>query len=249
MITHLKSKWFLLRFISFVITSLLLITFYKTITYNATIDTAMDKVNTMLLTNRALSEFISQEQKPEIARLQENDHISHDYFNPKLLSGSYITKRIHDYYNHEKEKGGEETHLFKFSSDNAFNPKNRADTLELKILNQMRNGDIKEHKEVIKKEGITYLYYAKPLRRVSPKCLQCHSSVEEAPSQLVERYGTKSGFNYKLGSLTGMNSIYTPISKELDYGNKMFYYLSSITILVLFGIFILTEFMFYQISK
>jgi len=248
-IFHIKNRWFQLRLIGFLFTSIFLVLFYKTMTENATIDAAMKKTEMMLMTNQAISTYVSKEQKPSIAELKEFDELKEDYFNPSLQSGSYITKQIHYYYNLEQERLHHPTHEFKFASSNPLNPENQANALELGILKQMNTANLHEHKELIQKDGKHYLYYALALEPIKDSCLRCHGDPKDAPQALIEKYGTKSGFGYKIGEIVAMNSIYTPVDEELKEGEKLFLYLSSLTISILSAIFLLTEFMFLQFDK
>jgi len=246
---HLKNKWFLLRLVAFLLTLMLLIIYFKSMTNKATIDSAMEKTQMMLMTNRAITEFVTNEQKTAIAHLKDIGEIENDYFNPQLQSGSYITKRIHYYYNLEQKRLGKHTHKFKFSSTNPLNPENLANGFEKNILEKMNKGEIKEYKKLIKKGGKTYLYYALALKPNTPSCMKCHSTPEKAPASLVSQYGTSSGFNYKLGEIVGMNSVYTPVEDEIKSGNELFIYLIGLTVMILIGVFFLTEFMFLQLNK
>jgi len=246
---HIKNKLFLLRLLGFILTLILLIVYFKSMTNKATMDNAMAKTEMMLMTNRAITDFVSQEQKTSVAQLQDIGEIEKDYFNPKLQSGSYITKRIHYYYNKEQKRLGKPTHEFKFSSNNPLNQENMANAFEKDILEKMNSGEINEVKQLVKKDGKTYLYYALALKENNKSCMKCHSTPEEAPASLVEHYGTKSGFNYKLGEIVGMNSIYTPVDEDIKQGNELFIYLIGLTVFILIGVFFLTEFMFLQLGK
>lgn len=248
-ISHLKNKWFLLRLFGFILTIIILISYFKSMTTKATLDSAMEKTEIMLMTNRAITDFVSKEQKTSIEELKDLGEIPENYFNPKLQSGSYITKRIHHYYNLEQKKRDHPTHEFKFSSTNPLNPKNLANKHEQAILEKMNKGELQEIKKFIKKDGKTYLYYALALKPNTASCLRCHSTPDVAPASLVEHYGTKSGFNYKVGEISGMNSIYTPVDEEIESGNELFYYLIGLTTFILIGVFVLTEFMFSQLTK
>ncbi len=246
---HIKNKWFILRLIGFVLTLVVLIAYFKSMTNKATLDSAMSKTEMMLMTNRAITDFVSNEQKTAVQELKDIGEIEKDYFNPKLQSGSYITKRIHYYYNQEQKRLNKPTHEFKFSSTNPLNPENSANDFEKDILYKMNHDGLKEYKKFVQKDNKTYLYYAIPLKPNTKSCMRCHSTPEVAPASLVEHYGTSSGFNYKLGEIVGMNSIYIPVEDEIKTGNNLFFYLIGLTMLILVGVFFLTEYMFLQLGK
>lgn len=246
---HLKNKWFIFRAIGFLVTLILLIVYFKSMINQSTLDSAMKKTQMMLMTNQAIKNFVSKEQKPVIYELQKSGKLEQSYFNPKLQSGSYITKRIHYYYNQEQKRLHRPTHKFKISSTNPLNPENLANEHEKEILKKMNNSNLREVKKFIKKDGKTYLYYALALKPNTGKCMKCHSTPNVAPASLVKQYGKKSGFHYKIGRIAGMNSIYIPVDEAIKSGNKLFVYLIGLTVFIFTGVFFLSEFMFLQLGK
>lgn len=56
----------------------------------------------------------------------------------------------------------------------------------------------------------SFYYIARPLSVRDSTCLQCHSSPDLAPPKMIEQYGNKHGFNWKLNQLTSAQTIYIP---------------------------------------
>lgn len=246
---HVKNSWFQLRLFGFIVTAIFLIIFFKTMTQDSTIEAAIKKTKVMLMTNKAISNYVEQEQKTSIDTLKKNNILDKEYFNPKLQSASYIIKAVHHLYNKEQKKNSHSPYQFKFASSNPLNPTNRADTFELSILKKMNSKKITEYTQVTKKGTKHYLYYAIATDPITKSCLKCHGNPNDAPKSLIKEYSSNSGFGYKVGEIIAMESIYTPIDEELKAGEKLFIYLSSITIIILLGVFILTEYVFLQLSK
>lgn len=57
-----------------------------------------------------------------------------------------------------------------------------------------------------------FYYIARPLSVKDSTCLQCHSTPDIAPPKMIEQYGDKHGFNWKLNQLTSAQTIYIPAS-------------------------------------
>lgn len=247
--TFLKRyRWFL-RTVLFLFLAISLYFIYSNILHRYTIDSAMSKIESILISHRAISEFISKEQKVEISKLQQNKKLPIDYFNPQLQSGSYITKRIHDYYNDERHKLGKEEYTFKFASQNARNEDNQANEFESGILKRIRNKDISEYTQLLRKDNKNFLYYAIPFKKVTSSCLQCHGNPKDAPKGLVQRYGDTNGFGYELDDITGIISIYAPIDEELKEGKKVFYILFFTTLVIVLILILVFDFIFLQLKK
>ena len=56
-----------------------------------------------------------------------------------------------------------------------------------------------------------YHYTARPLTVTSESCLRCHSTPERAPLSLVNTYGSKNGFNWKVGETIGAQIVKVPL--------------------------------------
>jgi signal transduction histidine kinase len=94
-------------------------------------------------------------------------------------------------------------------SDQPRNPEHQADSLELEIMDYFRKEDSDEtvFKPFTNEKGEKYYIYARPIWIKKP-CLKCHSTPENAPKTIRERYDTAD--NYNLGDLRGILSIKMP---------------------------------------
>ena len=68
------------------------------------IQEAEKKIKNLLLEHQALHEYIGKHQKPEITKLKQEGKLDKNYFSPEILSSSYITKYMHQYYNEQRRK-------------------------------------------------------------------------------------------------------------------------------------------------
>jgi len=94
---------------------------------------------------------------------------------------------------------------FTVTSDKYRNPKNKPDPFEEKAISHLKitSSDFYEGFE----PGI--YRYAKPLI-VKEACLKCHGDPQDAPAVVIEKYGDKAAFGYKLGEVRGIISVRIP---------------------------------------
>lgn len=94
-------------------------------------------------------------------------------------------------------------------SDQARNPQNVADTVELEAINYFRADAQASYRMVpfSTPDGRHFYHYAKPLR-IEQYCLTCHGSRQDAPATIRAQYDI--GFDYQLGDVRGILSIKLP---------------------------------------
>ncbi len=95
---------------------------------------------------------------------------------------------------------------FRVTSDNYRNPKNIPDKFENSAIQWFKTN--KSHKERYALVGDTYRYAAPLL--IKKGCLKCHSDPAIAPKDVIDKYGDKRGFGYKLGEVRGIISVSIP---------------------------------------
>jgi len=189
--------------------------FYQTEEHQAAINYANGQIEASLRTHRALHAYIETIQKPEIYRLKDEGKLYEDYFNPRILSFTYIARNMQNFLQEEREKQGLPRVHFKLAASNPRNPINQADDFEAKLLQQMNADKIESFREVIEVGGANFLYLALPVRPNTRSCLRCHSDPDEAPADLIDQYGSVRGFNEEIGQIRALISIRVPIQKAL----------------------------------
>jgi len=197
------------------------------------------RINDMLQFDKAVTQYVSNDLKPAIYHLQEEGKIDKDYFNPALLSSTYVSAHINQNYISLTQKQKDRNNVqLKIVSDNPTNPKNRANRFEASLLQQIRTNHLKSLHTTTKLDGEEYIVYAVPSEPNSAKCMHCHADPSSAPKQMLERYGSSSGFHEKIGTIRGLFLFYAPLS----YEKNNFY----ATYLILVGMTILFLFLIYQ---
>jgi len=202
-------------------------------------------IGNMLLTRRALSHLVSDIQKDEVNRLKDMGSINPDYFSPELLSSSFITLKLNEYANQERNKLHKDKLYFKYASPNPTNLENLASPFERKIYNDMNNKVISKYKEVVIRDGKNYLYYAIAGKKIKQRCLQCHGEPTHAPKMMIEKYGAKNGFHLKIGELSSIISVEAPLHDIYLENDKAFYKAA----LIIFCVFIILFYIAQKISQ
>ena len=220
-----------LLFISFLIyITLVAVIFFtiKNLGYNYAFLSLQDN----LMNVKAVRDFVTNEQKEEIFRLQKEHKLSKDYFQPQLLSSTFSAKMVNGYYNQIRSDAHLDPISVRFASNNPRNPTNLADDFELDLLKRFNEKSLEEFKEIRYKDGKKVLYYALPTRPIGDKCLKCHSTPEKAPKGLIEIYGDKNGFSENWGTIRALISTEYPLGSVDNFIYKSTFILSFISLLI-----------------
>ena len=127
--------------------------------------------------------------------------------------------------------------IYKEAALNPTNPRNRAVDWESDIIQQFRNNT--ELKEIIGERNTPTgpsLFLARPMQINDASCLNCHSTLGEAPEPLKTLYGTTNGYGWKLNEIVGSQIVSVPLSVPLSNANYVFnvfiFSLASIFVLI-----------------
>jgi diguanylate cyclase (GGDEF)-like protein len=197
------------------------------------------KLQDLVMHNKALHTYIEEQLKPVIYKLKEEGKIEKDFFDPKLLSFSYMSRKIMDEYNKQRSSNNIEIIAYKFASNNPRNPINKANEYEEKILKIFNNKVITEYHEHIIGKDKEYIFYAMPVATNVESCMRCHSEPNRAPKSLIELYGDKAGFYEKVGDIRAFMSVTMPLEVELKKTYRMITLFAGILfslLLIVFGV-------------
>jgi len=128
------------------------------------------------------------------------------FYSP-AISGIVATSRIAGHLQKRQPQ-----YYVKSASDNPLNPANSANALEASLLERFRrgliSGEVTEEGQI---QGQPYLVAAAP--KMSKKgCLRCHGDPGKAPPDVIQGYGTESGYNYRLGDVVGLSLVGVPLA-------------------------------------
>jgi len=123
-----------------------------------------------------------------------------------------------EYFKNLRQKFPEYT--YREATLNPTNPLDRADDWEADVVRHLRdNNDVKE---VIGERETAIgktLYLARPIRVVDDACLECHSTVKAAPTNMVDKYGTANGFGWQLNDIVGAQIVSVPYRVPVQHAN------------------------------
>lgn len=113
---------------------------------------------------------------------------------------------------------------YKEATINPTNLKDQPDAFEKQLIDSFaEDRDLKVRSGYTNKAKDKFYYISRPLTIRDSSCLQCHSSPDKAPKKMIELYGDKNGFNWKINQLTSAQTIYIPANNiNLDVRQGMF---------------------------
>jgi hypothetical protein len=114
-------------------------------------------------------------------------------------------------------------YFYKEATLNPTNPRDRATDWETDIVNQFR-GDTGHAEMSASRDtpnGIS-LFLARPIKVNNVSCLECHSTADKAPVEMIKLYGTANGFDWKLDDIIGAQIVSVPLSVPLQIAQTTF---------------------------
>jgi diguanylate cyclase (GGDEF)-like protein len=235
--------------IPFILAFVILVATFFVVSRYVIFQSNQHRMNDLLAHNLAMHKYVENVQKPVIYDLKKEGVLSKDYFDPKILSFTYMVRHVLDNYNTERMKRGEIPITYKLASDNPRHIPNQADKEELKLLKAFNDGEISSYHEIRKRDGLTYTYFALPIDKTRPSCMKCHGDPNDAPKGLIDRYGDKRGFGESIGKIRAFISLEMPIEHELDIAKQRFFMMTYILFVIEAIAYALLLRSMYQIQK
>jgi hypothetical protein len=114
-------------------------------------------------------------------------------------------------------------YFYKESTLNPTNPRNRATDWESDVVNQFRAGStLAEFIGTREASTGTTLFLARPIKVDNVSCLECHSTPDKAPAEMIKLYGRDNGFGWKLGDIIGAQIVTVPVSVPVRMAENAF---------------------------
>ena len=175
-------------------------------------------------TVKQMNEFAYKEaQVLQSYALAHRNYYQDLYFDKKIPLNAETLKGLPAYSSYHINQEFSNANPFHVSlrtvSDRARNPKNQADTAELKAIEYFKTHP--KEKEYFTEANPHYYQYASALT-IQNRCLKCHANKEDAPEFIRHRYD--KAYGYKLGELRGILSIKIPKKKLNNYFIHHFVY-------------------------
>jgi HAMP domain-containing protein len=128
-------------------------------------------------------------------------------FFPPVVSSTVMAKELAT-----QLKALQPNYLIRIVSDNPLNQENHPVGFELNVLRELRYSDNQEGITMTGFfQGSKYLISA-AAAKVKDGCLICHGSPETAPKEIVEQYGTTSGYGWQTDEVIGASIVGVPVA-------------------------------------
>jgi HAMP domain-containing protein len=175
----------------------------------------------------SVRKYVGKELRPAVSKDQQGKFLLEG------MSGFYILRKVA--YNLQEVQP---YYRYKQASANPLAQENKADPFEETLLMKFQENTGVKELTGLRTDGRVPLYYiARSVVADRPECMNCHSTVETAPKEQVERYGTTSGYNYVMNSVVGSNIIYVPASVPINIATR-----STIMVAIVFSMLFLMLF-------
>ncbi len=146
----------------------------------------------------------------EVLRPKMYEVLDDDTFILEAMSSSYISRVVMDRFQHKLP-------LFDYRrvAVNARNKDFEANELERDIIDYFNENPGENDWRGIVKSGNNHIFMRfKPVRFSQP-CFRCHGTPDNAPTQIIDQYGSKRGFGRLPDTVSGVVSIGVPIDVGL----------------------------------
>jgi Protein of unknown function (DUF3365) len=158
----------------------------------------------------------SQQQFLDSVKGRPNELID-DEFHPQSVPAfaatetfGYLREKFPDYF-------------YKEATLNPTNPRDRTTDWESDVVNQFRaNSTQAEFISSRESPTGTALFLARPIRINNVSCLECHSTPDKAPAEMIKLYGGDNGFGWKLDDVIGAQIVSVPVSLPVHIAENAF---------------------------
>jgi methyl-accepting chemotaxis protein len=179
----------------------------------------------LLHTMNSVRSYTNDEVTPSLQSRLEADE-----FLPQTIP-SYASLKVLE--NLKRENESYKKYIYKEAMFNPTNPQDKADNFEIEIVQRFRhNKNLKFLSDYRSFLGDKFFYIARPIAITEPKCLECHSKPEVAPKNMINIYGDKNGFDWKLNEINGTQIVYIPASEVLQRTRQSFVLVMGIVTLI-----------------
>lgn len=114
-------------------------------------------------------------------------------------------------------------YFYKDATLNPLNQRNRADPFETDLVQHFRAepgmGELSGFRTF---DSGTVFYVARPIAVKDPACLQCHTTPEQAPPDLVGRFGRTSGYGWQMNEIVATQIVYVPADEVVGQARQSF---------------------------
>jgi len=220
---------------AFVIVAILLIILVNREQRRQALVEAESKALVMLDHNLATHTYFSHQLKPNVMEFT-NPIRTWDYFDPTWMSSTYAVREMDKYF---KDLSNDD-YYYKECAINARSPENEADDYEKAFIEELnRDPTLTERSDIRILNGNPYFVTLRRGEVMEEACLQCHSTAENAPGNLVVQYGPDRSFGRQVGEVVSAISIRIPLATAYADADRLSLILSGLLLLLLISLFII----------
>ncbi len=215
---ELFSKYGTMKYVVLIAFSIVIAsTFVYFVSNEIVLSQSEDRVRDAMLEIRAFHRYIQNDMHPNYYRLMEEKRLPDGFYAPELLSSSYIARSFQKYYNNERSEIGLPEIKYKLAAIDPRNTINKATPEEERLIARFNEDEKLDHiRYAVEEDGTRYLVVVMPFLRNQPACLVCHGRPEDAPVQLQNIYHWTGGYDRKIGDISGVEIMKTPIQAKAN---------------------------------
>lgn len=189
-------------------------------TENQVVSRAQEDLVLLVDVVKSVQKYVATDLRPHFSK-------QNIYYSP-AISGIVASARVSKYLKKEQPK-----YIIRNVSDNPLNLNNMATGFELDLLKEFRQSRMTDEiRRVGTINGKEYIINAAPKVTYSKGCMRCHGVPSKAPADVVNVYGTESGFGWKLNQVVGVSIVGVPLDdiQKLTF-ERSAYMIGALTIL------------------
>ncbi|MCB2186866.1 MAG: DUF3365 domain-containing protein [Deltaproteobacteria bacterium] len=177
---------------------------------------AQEKSRLLLDRNLATHTYFSHQLKPKVFLLADKA-APPGYFEPAWMSSTYAVRGIDDHF----QKLSDSNYYYKECAINARTPQNEADAHERSFIQEL-NADpkLQVRSQIREINGARYYEVLRRGEVMEQTCLRCHSTADQAPAEMVARYGSERSFHRREGEVVSAIAIRIPLEAAMAQGDR-----------------------------
>ncbi len=166
---------------------------------------AYDKTQLVMAAVEASRDYVREDLRPKMY-----EQFGRDFFLLQAMSTSYVGRAVMENFNQVLPQ-----YNYSRVAENARNPDSEANPLEKSmIIHFQQNPGLRNWQGMLNVEGQKQFMRFKPVY-FQESCMSCHGRPENAPGDLLKRYGPQKGFGNHPGDLAGVVAVGIPVQNAL----------------------------------
>jgi Protein of unknown function (DUF3365) len=114
-------------------------------------------------------------------------------------------------------------YFYKEATLNPTNLRDRATDWETDVVNRFRGESVPEEVMAVRETpNGDSLFLARPIKVNNVSCLECHSTADKAPVEMIKLYGTANGFGWQMNDVIGAQIVSVPMAVPFQLAAEAF---------------------------